>query len=105
MTTLAECGLTVTEATGAAETVTAVLPVFPSLVAVIVAEPTATAVTRPLLDTFATDVFDDDHVIVRPPNAVPVESRGVAVIVTVSPGTIDAELGLIDTDATGAASD
>lgn len=100
---LAECGLTVTEATGGAETVTATVPVFPSLVAVMVADPTVTAVTRPALDTFATDVFDDDQVIVRPPNAVPVESRGVAVIVSVSPVTMDAVVGFIDTVATGAA--
>lgn len=103
VTTLAECGLTLTEATGGAETVIPTVPVLPSLVAAIVAEPTATAVTRPLLDTFATDVFDDDHAMVRPPNAVPSESRGVAVKVTVSPGTKDAVVGLIDTVATGAA--
>lgn len=103
--TLAECGLTVTEATGGAETVTPAVPILPSLVAVIVAEPTATAVTRPPADTVATDVFDEAHVMVRPPNAVPVESRGVAVIVIVSPVTSDDDVGLIDTVATGAASD
>lgn len=105
VTTLAECGLTATEATGGAVTVTPAVPVLPSLVAVIVAEPVATAVTRPLLDTLATDVLDDDQVIVRPPNAVPAESRGVAVNVIVSPVTSEAVVGLMDTVATGAASD
>ena len=105
VTTLAVCGLTATEATDGAETVTLAVPVLPSLVAVIVAEPVATAVTRPLLDTFATDALDEDQVIVRPPNAVPVESRGVAVNVIVSPVTSAAVVGLIDTVATGAASD
>src|SRR5438034_9152096 len=52
--TLADAGLMLTDATGAggaAATVTAALPLFPSLVAVIVAEPAATPVTRPLPST------------------------------------------------------
>jgi hypothetical protein len=104
VTTLAECGLTLTEATGGALTVTLVVPILPSLVARIAAEPIATAVTKPLLETVATDVLDDAQVMVRPPNAVPVESRGVAPMVAVSPGTREAVAGSIVTDATGAGS-
>lgn len=99
----AECGLTLTEATDGALTVTLAVPLLPSLVARIVAEPTATAVTKPSLETVATDVFDDDQVMVRPPNAVPSESRGVAAKVMVSPGTSEAVVGFNVTVDTGAA--
>src|SRR5437773_2776571 len=54
---LAEAGLTVKEATGTRDTVMAAVPLLPSLVAVIVAEPAATAVTNPLLLTVATAVL------------------------------------------------
>src|SRR6185503_13609967 len=51
-----------TETAGAsAFTVIAAVAVFPSLDAVIVALPTATAVTVPLLSTDATFAFDDDQ--------------------------------------------
>ena len=50
----AEGGLTVTEATGTSATVTADVPLFPSLVAVMVADPAASAVTSPLPLTVAT---------------------------------------------------
>src|SRR5207245_6341304 len=50
-------GATVTEATGTTVTVTLALPLWPSLVAVIVAEPATFAVTSPLLETVATDVL------------------------------------------------
>src|SRR5436190_1469948 len=52
--TLADAGLTVTEATGTVVTVIAAVPLLPSLVAVIVADPASTAVTRPVALTVAT---------------------------------------------------
>jgi len=57
---------TPTVATGATLTVTVAKPVRPSLVAIMSALPTATAVTTPVLDTVAIAPFDDDHTIVRP---------------------------------------
>src|SRR5919108_1750378 len=59
-------------------TVIAELPLCPSLVAVIVAAPTATAVTRPLPFTVATPVLLLDHVTVRPVKTFPLASRSVA---------------------------
>jgi len=52
-TTLADAGVTVTVATGTTVTVIADVPDLPSLVAVIVADPTATAFTIPLVETVA----------------------------------------------------
>src|SRR6266540_2609861 len=77
---LAVAGLTATEATGTGVTVTAALPLWPSLVAVIVAEPAATPETSPLLEfTVATEVLLLAHVTTRPDNGVPAASLGVAV--------------------------
>src|SRR5919108_2388587 len=59
-------------------TVMAELPPRPSLVAVVVAAPTATAVTRPLPFTVATPVLLLDHVTVRPVKTFPLASRSVA---------------------------
>ena len=77
--TVAVAGLTVTEATGTLVTVRADVPLCPSLVAAIVAEPAATPVTRPLTDTVATAALLVAHVTARPVRAVPLESSGVAV--------------------------
>src|SRR5258706_4868582 len=102
----AELGLTVTEATGTGGggvtgvTVIAAVPLFPSLVARIVAEPAATPVTTPFEFTVATAPESDDHVIVRPERGLPAESHGVAVRRTVSPTWIPAELGATVTEAT-----
>jgi hypothetical protein len=79
--TLALLGLTTTDATGAgagAATVTVLLPVLPSLVAVIVTVPAATPCTSPLEDTVAREAFDDDHVTVRPVSTLFDASRSVA---------------------------
>src|SRR5207244_1744857 len=76
--TLGAAGLTVTDATGTFVTVSAEVPFTPSLVAVIVAEPAATPVTRPLLFTVATPVLLLAQVTTRPVNAVPPTSFGVA---------------------------
>src|SRR2546425_252861 len=98
--TLAGAGLTVTEATGTG-TVIAELPVFPSLVAVIVTEPAATAVTRPLLDTVATAVLPLTHVTARPVSGFPFASSGVAVSCGVGPTATVADAGVTVSDATG----
>src|SRR6266513_3110686 len=80
---LAGDGLTVTVATGTVVTVIPALPLCPSLVAVIIAEPATFAVTRPLVLTVATVVLSLDQVIVRPDSAFPFASRGVGVSCTV----------------------
>jgi len=71
---LAEMGLTVTVATGGGgtgSTVIELVPVFPSLVAVIViGPPTLTAVTKPFASTVAAALFDD-QVMVRPVSTLP----------------------------------
>ena len=64
---------------GSALTVRGAVPLFPSLVAVIVAEPTPRPVTRPFVLTVAMPVFEVDHVTVRPLNGAPLASFGVAV--------------------------
>ena len=70
---------TVTLATGAGVTVSAALPVFPSLVAIMFALPVLTAVTRPVVDeTVATAVLSELHEIVRPVSVRPWESSKVA---------------------------
>src|SRR5438552_3615213 len=98
--TLAVAGLTVTDATGIADTVTAAVPFLPSLAAVIVAGPAATPVTSPLPVTVATDVFELDHVTTRPASGLPLASCGVAVNCTVCPTCPLAGAGLTATDAT-----
>jgi len=79
----AVAGLTLTEATGTLETVMLALPLCPSLVAVIVAEPIVTPVTSPLVVTVATEVLLLDHATARPDNGLPLASCGVAVSCTV----------------------
>ena len=74
MPMLAEAGLTVTEATGTIMTVMAAVPLLLSLVAVMVAEPAATPLTRPLLLTEATDELLLAHVTMRPVSVLPAES-------------------------------
>src|SRR5205807_8769557 len=49
--TVADNGVTMTEATGAFVTATTAVPLWPSLSAVIVADPAATPLTRPVLLT------------------------------------------------------
>jgi hypothetical protein len=81
-TTFDEDGETVTVATGTgAGTVTVMLalPVFVSLVAVIVADPAPTAVTRPVVEfTEATPEFPLDHATTRPVRTLLLASRVVA---------------------------
>jgi hypothetical protein len=65
-----------------------VLPVFPSLVAVMLLVPDATAVTNPLASIVATAGVPLDQVIVRPVSTLPLESRKVAVACVVWPAVI-----------------
>jgi len=80
--TLADAGLTLTDATGDNVTLTAAVPLFPSLVAVIVADPAVTPVTSPLPFTVATGVLLLTHVTTRPESGLPFASLGVAVSCT-----------------------
>src|SRR5256712_1940061 len=86
---------------GGAETVSAAVPLCPSLVAVIVADPAATPLTRPLPLTVATAVLLLAHVTVRPASGAPLASFGVAVSWTVCPAWTLGAGGLTVTDATG----
>ena len=78
----------------------AAVPLCPSHVAVIVAEPAATPVTTPLPFTVAMPVLLLPHVTTRPASAFPLASRGVAVSCTVCPTVSVADAGLTPTDAT-----
>src|SRR5438132_1245170 len=99
--TEAEGGVTSTVATGTFVTVIDEVPLLPSLVAVIVADPGVTPETTPLLLTVATAVLELDHVTVRPESGAPLASFGVAVSCTVCPACTDAEGGVTSTVATG----
>src|SRR5258708_18985381 len=79
--TLAVAGDTATEATGAgtAATDTSAAPLWPSLVALIMAPPTATPVTTPLLSTVATAGALLAHVTTRPLRALPLASLSVEI--------------------------
>src|SRR2546425_2283876 len=99
--TFAVGGLTATDATGMTVTVIALVPLLPSLVAVIVAEPAAAPVTSPLPFTVATPALLLAHVTVRPDSGAPVESCGVALSCTVWPTVTLAVAGVTATLATG----
>src|SRR5271156_6645975 len=75
-------------------------PLLEELVAVIVAEPAATAVTTPDDETLATPVLELAHVGVVPVTVVPLEFLSVAVSVTVLPTVRLDDEGDTDTDAT-----
>src|SRR5207244_2212403 len=99
--TLAEAGVTVTDATGTFVTVIAAVPLCPSLVAVMVADPGARPVTFPFTSAIATEVLLLDHVTVRPDSGLPFASFGDAVSWTACPAAIVADAGLTLTEATG----
>src|SRR5207245_8397403 len=85
-----------------AVTVTAAVPLRPSLVAVIVTgPPAATPVTSPLASTVATAGVPLAHVTVRPVSGLPLASCGVAVSCTVRPACTLGADGLTTTVATG----
>src|SRR5438445_2203856 len=94
-------GATVTDATGAGVTVIAAVPLLPSLVAVIAAEPVATAVTTPLTLTVATAGASLAHVTERPVSVSPRASLSVAVSCGVAPTRRLSLAGATVTDATG----
>src|SRR5437899_2256885 len=98
---LGAVGLTVTDATGTIATVTLAVPLCPSLVAVIVADPTATPVTSPAADTVAIAVFELVHATPRPVSTFPAASFGVALSCVVAPTKTFAVAGLTVTEVTG----
>src|SRR5438876_4772989 len=98
---LADAGLTVTDATGTIVTVMTAVPLLPSLVAVIVAEPAATPVTKPLLLTVATAGLLLAQVTTRPASELPAESLVTAESCRVSPTAMVPDAGLTVTAATG----
>jgi hypothetical protein len=69
---------TLTEATGVGVTVIDAVPLFPSLVAVTTADPTASAVTTPDGETLATPEAFVDQVTTRPESGFPFTSLVVA---------------------------
>src|SRR5437879_11106670 len=86
-----------------AETVTAPVPLFPSLVAVIVTGPPAeTPVTRPLGLTVASETLLLVQVTTRPVSTFPAASFVVAANCTVPLGATVAVAGVTVTTATGA---
>src|SRR5437773_10135598 len=78
------------------------VPVLPSLVAVIVAEPAATPVTSPLPFTVANAMASLDQVTARPERGAPFASFGIAVSGSVLPACTLADAGVTPTVATGA---
>src|SRR2546426_740104 len=92
--TVAEAGGTIPEPAGGLETVTAAVPLCPSLVAVIVAVPATLPVTSPLALTVATEVLLLAHVTARPDSGFPFASFGVATSCTAGPTWSPAEPGL-----------
>src|SRR5437667_7575890 len=98
---LAEPGLTVTEATGTAVTVMVDVALFPSYVAVRVAEPAVAPATRPLLVTLATLGLLLNQDTARPASGFPFASLGVATSCTLPPTGTLAVAGLTSTVATG----
>src|SRR5207249_1119174 len=89
-----------TEATGTVVTVSAAVLLFPSLVAVIIAEPGVTPATRPLPLTVATLVLLLAHITVRPVRVPPAKSFGVAVSCNVCATRMLPVAGEIVTEAT-----
>jgi hypothetical protein len=98
-------GETVTSATGAGVTVIEDVPVFVSLVAVIVVVPAPTAVTRPFPSTVAAASLLEIHVTRRPLSTLSAASRKPAVScwVGATPTTRLAVAGVTVTVATGTA--
>ncbi len=91
-----------TELTGCEVTVTVALPVWPPLVAVMVAVPEVTPATRPAAVTVATCVLVEFQVTVRPVRTLPAASRTVATAFAVLPVRIEVGVKATVTDATAA---
>src|SRR5436190_1339144 len=86
---------------GGAVTVIAAVPLFPSLVAVIVAVPTTSPVTSPVALAEARLGALLAQVTTRPLSGLPRESFGVAVSATVAPTKMPVTAGVTVTVATG----
>src|SRR5256886_17267835 len=82
-------------------TVTLALPLLPSLVAVIAADPAATPLTSPLPLTVATAVLPLAHVTTRPESALPLAPCGVPLSCRVCPCSRFALAGLAVPDPPG----
>ena len=93
-------GCTVTVATDGTMTVMLAVPDLPSAVAVIVAVPELTPMTKPAADTVATAVALELHVMGRSVVTVPFASFTVAASVAVRPTRTVAVAGATDTDPT-----
>src|SRR5438128_3485342 len=104
MSRLAIAGVTVTVATGAFVTVMAAVPLWLSLVAVIVPDPAATPVTRPLAETVATALLLVVQLTVRPVSRFPTESLVTPARCILAPASRLSDAGLTVTDATGTGS-
>ena len=98
---LAVAGLTVTEATGTFVTVMVAVPLLPSLVAVIVADPSALLVTTQLALTAASAALLVAQVTTRPESVPPAESLVTAESCVEVPTVIVADEGVTVTEATG----
>jgi hypothetical protein len=93
--------VTLTVATGTAVTLIDAVPVCPSLVAVMVAAPTDTAVTRPLVLTVATPRLLELHATGRPLRTSPLAARITAVACVVAPAMSEDAASVTLTVATG----
>src|SRR6266498_5394558 len=93
-------GVTCTAATGTREAVISDVPLRPSLVAVMIATPTATAVTRPAGEADATAGASLVHVTSRLVTMSPSASRKIARSWRTAPIARPAAGGTISTDAT-----
>src|SRR6266496_2454115 len=93
VTVMADAGVTVTEATGRCTTVIAEVPLRPSLVAVIVADPATLPVTSPLALTVAAELLLLDQVIDRPVRTLPFASLSVAVSCSAWPRSEERRVG------------
>jgi hypothetical protein len=103
-TTVAGDGASVIEAIGTAVTLIVAVPLTPSVVAVIVADPDATPATTPNVLTVTFAGVDDVHVIVRPAvgrGVVPSAAKRLTVICCVCPTATVAVAGLIVSSPTG----
>src|SRR5512142_48541 len=93
-------GCSVTLATGTLDTVIAAVPLLPSIVAVTVVVPAATAFRTPASETVATDVLLLDHETGRPMTTLLFASRAIATSWLVWPTVIASGLGATVTVAT-----
>ncbi len=85
-----------------AVTLIAAVPLWPSLVAVIIALPATTPVTSPLPLTLATAGLLVDQAVARPERTFPAESSVIAVSGAAAPTSMLTVAGVTVTEATGA---